>query len=143
MIATRQQNLLTLREKIYSCLRQLETEDGINASGKDEVFGCIFGRDSFITILKILKTYRTRKDADLLEICRKTLLTHTKLQGKRINIESGEQPGKFIHEYRVDKYERLINRPIPWYVYPDKILRNFDSIDATPLGLIALYEYWD
>ncbi len=142
MVLSEQKDLLQLRKKIYAHLRDLETTDGINASGKDEVFGCIFGRDSFITILKLLKTYRTKKDSDLLAICRKTLLTHTKLQGKTINIESGEQPGKFIHEYRVDKYERLINRPRPWYVYPDKILRNYDSIDATPLGLIAIHEYY-
>lgn len=135
--------LVTLREKTYHYLRDLETPDGINASGKEEVYGCIFGRDSFITILKILRTHRIKKDASLLALCQKSLLTHMGLQGKTINIESGEQPGKFIHEYRVDKYERLINRPRPWYVYPDNILRNYDSLDATPLGLIALYRYWE
>ncbi|HYK08094.1 MAG TPA: amylo-alpha-1,6-glucosidase [Candidatus Eisenbacteria bacterium] len=138
-----QKELVLLREKIYRCLRDLETPEGINASGKDEVFGCIFGRDSFITILKILKANKTKHDHDLLQMCKKSLLTHCSLQGTQENIESGEQPGKFIHEYRVDKYERLVNRPLPWYIYPDKILRNYDSIDATPLGLIALYKYWE
>ena len=44
-----------LRFRVYSDLLSLATEDGINASGKDEMYGCIFGRDSAITILKILK----------------------------------------------------------------------------------------
>src|SRR5581483_7811297 len=126
----------------YNCLVELSTEQGFNASGKNEAFGCLFGRDSFITILKILKAHKSRENKTLLEISRRTLLTHVGLQGKTINIESGETPGKFIHEFREDNYERLINRPRPWYVYPDKKLRNYDSIDATPLGLIALYKYW-
>ncbi len=126
----------------------LVTPDGINASGKNEVYGCIFGRDSFITILKLLRVYENQMGkneldvAPLREICKRSLLTLIALQGKEINNESGEQPGKFIHEYRKDKYERLVNRPRPWYVYPDKILRNYDSIDSTPLGLIAIYKYW-
>lgn len=134
-------SLLELKKRIYTCIKELETPAGFNAAGKEEIFGCIFGRDSFITILKILKSCAVVPDASLLAICKRSLLTHVALQGKRINIESGEQPGKFIHEYRVDKYERLINRPQPWYVYPDNILRNYDSIDATPLALIALYKY--
>src|SRR5260221_4762122 len=138
-----QKKLLELREKIYNCIRELETPFGINASGKDGKFGCIFGRDSFITIIKILKTQHLKKDHQLLSLCKKSLLMHVSLQGKQENIQSGEQPGKFIHEYRTDKYENLINRPRPWYVYPDNILRNFDSIDSTPLGLWAIYKFWE
>ncbi len=137
------QNLLVLKDKIYKFIRELETPDGFNASGKEEVYGCIFGRDSFITILKILKSLNIKDDPYLLSLCKKSLLTHIGLQGKEINIESGEQPGKFIHEYRIDKYERLTKNTKPWYVYPDKILRNYDSIDATPLGLIAIYKYYE
>lgn len=126
----------------------LATDEGINASGKDEVFGCIFGRDSFITILKLLRVYKNQFNqgqidvTPLKEMCMRALTTLISLQGTTINIESGEEPGKFIHEYRKDKYERLINRPRPWFLYPDKILRNFDSIDSTPLGLIAIHKYW-
>ncbi len=132
-----------LEKKIYFCLNELSHEEGFNASGKSEVYGCIFGRDSFITILKILHTIKLRPDEKLLSTCKKSLLKHIELQGKNSNIESGEQPGKFIHEYRVDNYERLTGRKRPWYVYPDKKLRNYDSIDATPLGLIAIYRYWE
>lgn len=137
-----------LLRKIYRSFDGLCTENGINASGKEEVYGCIFGRDSAITILKILKVLESNKKycpielRKLKEACKKGLLTLTELQGKTVNIESGEEPGKFIHEYRTEKYERLLQLEKPWFVYPDGILRNYDSIDSTPLALIAIYKYW-
>lgn len=138
-----------LRSKIYSCFLDLTTEDGINASGKEDVYGCIFGRDSAISILKILKATSNAQassyiDTDaLLKICRRALITLVDLQGRETNGESGEQPGKFIHEYRKDNYERLLTLDVkPWYIYPDGILRNYDSLDSTPLALIAIYRYW-
>ncbi|MDP2638498.1 MAG: amylo-alpha-1,6-glucosidase [Candidatus Levybacteria bacterium] len=138
-----------LRENIYKSLLSLFTEDGIYASSKEEVYGCIFGRDSAITILKILKVcsnkilYPTLEYNLLQDACRRSLLSLVFLQGKEKNIESGEEPGKYIHEYRKDGYERLIKREMPWYIYPDGILRNYDSIDSTPLTLIAIYRFWE
>jgi glycogen debranching enzyme len=38
----------------------LETETGILASGRDELYGCIFGRDSLITALKLLRIEKRR-----------------------------------------------------------------------------------
>lgn len=139
-----------LRKTIYDTILDLATEKGINASGKDDIYGCIFGRDSAITILKIIKSCsnnqslsETEKE-NLLAICKRGLQTLVSLQGKETNIESGEEPGKFIHEYRPDNYERLTkNEKKPWYVYPDGQLRNYDSIDSTPLCLIALHKYWE
>lgn len=137
------------RQSIYESLLDLVTSEGINASGRDEAYGCIFGRDSAITILKILN-FLKREEAGslydtghLLKVIKRSLLTLVSLQGRESNIESGEQPGKFIHEYRKDKYEMLINRKDPWYVYPDKKLRNYDSIDSTPMSLIAIYRFWE
>lgn len=141
-------NTQELRQLVYNSLLELATEEGINASGRNEVYGCIFGRDSAITIVKILKAsanknvFSPEERKILLQICKRTLLTLVSLQGRQINIESGEEPGKFIHEYRKDNYERLTSQENPWYVYPDGILRNYDSIDSTPLTLIALYRYW-
>lgn len=142
-------DLLQLESSIYKAILDLATEEGINASGKEEIYGCIFGRDSFITILKLLKvisnsSVKNRFDTQRLqEICKKALLTLVELQGGQTNLESGEEPGKFIHEYRKERYEHLVNRPVrPWFLYPDKLLRNYDSLDSTPLGLIALYRYW-
>ena len=138
-----------LRNQIYQIIVELATEDGINASGKGDVYGCIFGRDSAISILKILKAISNANAAssvdteNLLKIVRRSLITLTDLQGTQTHIESGEQPGKFIHEYRKSNYERLLTLDAkPWYIYPDKILRNYDSLDSTPLALIAIYRYW-
>lgn len=137
-----------LSTRAYECLLRLATEDGINASGKDDVYGCIFGRDSAITISKILNALshpQITNNVDteqLLSISQRGLLKLCELQGSTTNIESGEEPGKFIHEYRTEKYERLLTLDKPWYIYPDKILRNYDSIDSTPLALNAIYQYW-
>lgn len=142
-------DLSQLRTSIYNIILDLATEEGINASGKEEIYGCIFGRDSFITILKLLKiianpTAQTMYDTVSLQaICRRSLETLLTLQGNKTNLESGEEPGKFIHEYRKEKYEHLVNRKVrPWFLYPDKIMRNYDSLDSTPLGLIAIHTYW-
>lgn len=138
------------RDYIYQSLLGLATEDGINASGRDEIYGCIFGRDSALTILKIIRVYRKQthkvrpcvRNIELMKICRRALLTLCRLQGMEVNIESGEEPGKFIHEFRKEKFEHLRNLPKPWYLYPDGFLRNYDSLDSTPLMLIVLYKYW-
>src|SRR5439155_13550066 len=77
-----------------------------------------------------------------LPLVKKILLNLLFLQGKEINIESGEEPGKCIHEYRENNYEKYINSPKPWNIYPDGTLRNYDSLDSTPLLLIAIHKYW-
>jgi glycogen debranching enzyme len=135
-----QQNLRRLAHKT---LLDLATEEGINASGKEEFYGCIFGRDSAITILKILRANQNRHDQKLLDICRNALLNLTSLQGKEFNIESGEAPGKFVHEFRREKFEHLVNGPENWYLYPDNTMKNYDSIDSTTLALIAIFRYWE
>lgn len=140
-----------LRRLAYNSLVKMETEDGINASGKEEIYGCLFGRDSFITILEILKAHKKSPDKRLLSIARKTLLTHVRLQAKDFNIETGAQPGKFIHEYRKERFEHLTaSRQYkdempwenPWMLDADNTLKIYDSIDSTPLALIAIYKYY-
>lgn len=144
-----ERDLSSLRNTIYNSVLDLATEKGINASGKEEIYGCIFGRDSFITILKLLKVYsnpQAQKNLDiapLRKMSQTALETLISLQGKETHLESGEEPGKFIHEYRTERYDHLVNKPErPWYLYPDKIMRNYDSIDSTPLGLIAIHSFW-
>jgi glycogen debranching enzyme len=131
-----------LNKICYTSLRELASENGITASARTEVYGCVFGRDTAITVLKILNVIEQKPDAEMAAICRTALLTLVSLQGTQINIESGEQPGKCIHEYRTDNYERLVNREKPWYVYPDATLKNYDSVDATPLLLTAIHRYY-
>jgi glycogen debranching enzyme len=126
-----------------SVIKELETEHGILASSKTEIFGCIFGRDSLITSLKLLSTYEKTGDVFFLNLVRKILLNLVKLQGKEVNIESGEEPGKCIHEFRRDGHEHLTKkRNEPWYVYQDGSMRNYDTVDATPLLLIAIQKYF-
>lgn len=131
-----------LQQHAYQTLLGNSSEEGFTASGRDEIFGCFFGRDSVLTILKILRTHIKTPSLDLLEISRRSLLTLANLQGKEFNFESGEQPGKFIHEFRKGDLERLLSFEKPWFVYPDNTIKNYDSIDSTPLGLIAIHSYY-
>jgi glycogen debranching enzyme len=127
----------------FETIKELETEQGILASGKEEIFGCIFGRDSLITSLKLLRVYENTQDPYFLNLVKKVLRNLAELQGTDVNIESGEEPGKCIHEYRPSNHEHLTkNLDLPWYLYPDNVMKNYDSIDSTPLFLIAFYRYY-
>lgn len=124
-------------------IRTLEVDRGILASGREELYGCVFGRDSLVSALLLLRVYEKTQDAYLLTLVRKVLVSLAKLQGREVNIESGEEPGKIIHEFRPENHEHLTqNQEHPWYLYPDGIMRNYDSVDATPLFLIALERYY-
>ncbi|MBX4189079.1 hypothetical protein KW785_00605 [Candidatus Parcubacteria bacterium] len=126
----------------FETIKELETEEGILASDKQEIFGCIFGRDSLITSLKLLKTYNKTKDPYFLLLVKKILRNLAKLQGQDFNIESGEEPGKIIHEFRETGHQHLTGRvERPWFLYPDNAMKNYDSVDSTPLFLIAVARY--
>lgn len=131
-----------LRKLMYKTLEDLSQEEILLASSRDEVFGALFGRDSAITILKILKVLEKQPNEKLQSVCKSTLLKLIDLQGKVKNSKTGEEPGKFIHEYRTEKYEHLISGTFPWFLHGDKTLKNYDSIDSTPLILIAIYNYY-
>jgi glycogen debranching enzyme len=127
----------------FETIKELETDQGILASGKEEIYGCIFGRDSLITALKLLRVYDHTGDLYFLDLVKKILTNLAKLQGQEINIESGEELGKCIHEYRPGNHDHLTkNHPTPWYIYPDNSMKNYDSVDSTPLFLITLYRYY-
>lgn len=125
-----------------SHLHALETEQGILASGKDELYGCIFGRDSLITSLVLLDSPDAKRDDPLRALVKKILLNLASLQGRETNAESGEEPGKMIHEFRREGHAHLTAREKdPWHVYPDGVMRNYDTVDATPLFLMATLAY--
>jgi glycogen debranching enzyme len=137
------ENLSKLWTIGYDTILELETAEGILASGKEEIYGCIFGRDTLITSLKLLKVYEKTKNEYFLTLVKKVLQNLALLQGTKVNIESGEEPGKCIHEFRPTNHEHLTkNLLTPWYVYDDNIMRNYDTVDATPLFLVAMYEYY-
>lgn len=124
-------------------IHDLESDQGILASGREELYGCIFGRDSLVTVLKLMRVHKKLNVPEFLPLVRKVLLNLVLLQGKNINIESGEEPGKCIHEFRPSRHEHLTKYlERPWYVYEDQVMRNYDSVDATPLLLIALYRFY-
>jgi glycogen debranching enzyme len=124
-------------------LRELEAPHGILASGRDEAYGCVFGRDSLITSLTLLDVYDRTRDTYFLHLVRKVLLNLATLQGREVTIESGEEPGKMIHEYRPDRHEHLTRHAeSPWYLYPDAVMRNYDTVDATPLFLMTVHRYY-
>ena len=128
-------------------IRELEDDRGILASGREEVYGCIFGRDSLLTSLSLLRVhkndYQSDSSRDFLPLVRRVLENLAALQGTEINIESGEEPGKCIHEFRPNDHERLTKHAAsPWYVYPDDAMRNYDSVDSTPLFLMTVHAYW-
>lgn len=145
-----------LLELTCQSILDLTPEGIILASSKKEVYGCLFGRDAAITDLKLLNlcTKRARFPglpcSKIMDISAKTLMKLISLQGEKINIASGEEPGKFLHEYRTERFEHLTKKPKnnkkpwlgPWYLYPDNTMRNYDSIDSTPLTLIAIYRHW-
>lgn len=123
-------------------IQELETDRGILASGRNELFGCIFGRDSLISSMLLLEAYERTQDAYFITLVRKILINLAKLQGREVNVESGEEPGKMIHEFRPDNHGHLtqdLNHP--WHVYPDGIMRNYDTVDATPLFLMTCARY--
>ncbi|MDB5225515.1 MAG: Amylo-alpha6-glucosidase [Candidatus Adlerbacteria bacterium] len=123
-------------------IRELETDEGILASSRGEAYGCIFGRDSLITALGLLKAYERTHDEYFLNLVEKVLRTLGNLQGRSHQIESGEQPGKIIHEFRPDNHGHLTAlSESPWFIYPTGEMRNYDSVDSTPLFLMAVGEY--
>lgn len=123
-------------------IRELETPDGLLASGRDEAYGCIFGRDSLITALSLLRAYEREPDEYYLRVVEKVLRSLSNLQGRYHTIESGEEPGKIVHEYRPDRHEHLTQlSEDPWFLYPEGVMRNYDTVDATPLYLMTVAAY--
>ena len=123
-------------------IQELEVDRGILASGRDEVYGCIFGRDSLLTSLSLLRLEQQDQKTLFLPLVRKVLANLASLQGTAVNIESGEEPGKCIHEFRPGDHDRLTKHAVrPWFVYPDDEMSNYDSVDSTPLFLMTAHAY--
>ncbi len=83
-------------------------------------FDRLFGRDSLISAWQLLSF-----DSG---ICKATLEILSQLQGKAINHEREEEPGKILHETDLEK-----TRHSPYY----------GSVDSTPLFLIVFAFYFN
>ncbi|MGE0201009.1 MAG: glycogen debranching N-terminal domain-containing protein [Candidatus Melainabacteria bacterium] len=85
----------------------------------------LFGRDSLITARSCLMLKP--------EIARDTLFLLARYQGTQDNPWRDEQPGKILHELRVGELAR--HGKIPHTPY-------YGTVDATPLWIILLYDYF-
>jgi len=90
-------------------------------------FHALFGRDSLITSLQLLPV---RPD-----VARATLRALARLQGKRDDVETDEEPGKIVHEYRPRADQRFVD--MGWPVR-DGELRYYGSADGTCWFLVVL-----
>ncbi len=88
-------------------------------------FDALFGRDSLIIGLQTL-AFRP-------QIARETLKTLSRWQGKRLDPERDEEPGKILHEYRRGEVSQSGQLPFSPY---------YGTIDATPLFLLLAAEYY-
>jgi glycogen debranching enzyme len=57
-----------------------------------------------------------------------------KRRGRRVVAETGEEPGKILHEERELAPDRMLAAGYP--VRPDRSCRSYQSVDATPLFLV-------
>ncbi|WP_157721604.1 amylo-alpha-1,6-glucosidase [Thermococcus pacificus] len=87
-------------------------------------FGAVFGRDSIWTALFLLEEYP--------QIARGVLKVLSRLQGKRFNAKTEEEPGKIPHEFRFG--ELCQAGVIPFNPY-------YGTVDATPLYVALAGEY--
>ncbi len=96
-------------------------------------FDEIFGRDSLITMLQLLKSQP--------EIARSTLIALAELQGTKVDPITGEEPGKILHEFSEIENKGLesLKGSIGWW--KSKVPYYF-SIDSTPLFITAFAEYY-
>ena len=88
-------------------------------------FMAIFGRDTLIT------SYQSMWVGP--ELAKGALAALAGFQGSEVNDVKDEEPGKILHEIRYGELTALGEKPYRPY---------YGSLDATPLWLILLHEYW-
>ncbi len=139
MIAVDVNKVRNLRDVGLAVIGRLESERGILASSAGENYGCVFGRDSCLTALLLLASHERFPVEAHVELVRKIVFNLGALQGREHNPQSGEEPGKILHEYRPDRHEHL-TQGHNWFLYDDGSMKSYDSIDSTPLFLMTAHE---
>lgn len=89
-------------------------------------FGALFGRDSCIVSWQLIDYDPT--------IARRIIEILARLQGKKIDNASEEEPGKIVHEWHPNPAEY---KPLPWP------LPYYGSVDATPLFIYLCGLYYE
>ncbi|MEI6237167.1 MAG: hypothetical protein WCP03_01020 [Candidatus Saccharibacteria bacterium] len=146
--------LKIIREQSIETLEQLIKPHGLYASNMSRWKGCYhhyFGRDTAITAIFIFEAEKQTGDYVLSAKILKALLALAKFQGEINNPESGEEIGKMPHE--IVTAEKQIDQMTnywqvyggnPWYIDPqDKHIKSWDSVDSTPLWLVAVSNFWN
>src|SRR5579885_2059818 len=139
--------LRNLWQKGLLALQSLQTPLGITASGHNDHFHAIFGRDSLWTVLLALEADRLQQASQntfildthvasyhswLHDLSHTVLRGLASLQGRVVNDVNEEQPGRIVHEYWDPVPERMIAArwPVPRY---------YGAFDATFLFLITIH----
>jgi glycogen debranching enzyme len=148
-LALKSEVLRKLWQKGLLDLQSLQTPLGITASGQNDQFHAIFGRDSLWTVLLALEAARflqqsalpddaalsTYYTSWLHDMSATVLRGLTGLQGTIINDVNEEQPGRIVHEYWDTVPQRMIAARWP---VADGHGRYYGAFDATFLYLITL-----
>lgn len=113
-----------LVRRLEEDLRGLRAPDGYLLAGAPR-YHTLFGRDSLIAAWQTLGHDPT--------IARDTLRVLARFQGRRTDARAEEEPGKILHEHRLDEASRA---ELPQWTFP-----YYGSVDATPLFLVVAHEY--
>jgi glycogen debranching enzyme len=130
----------TARARSY--LDELQTPSGLRASSAEGRFHAVFGRDTLWSVLLVLEAASLRpSDVDLnawaLDMARRSLQALARHQGRRVDDQNEEQPGKIVHEYWPDPPRHLLE-----HGWPMVDGRYYGSVDATYLFLMAGVKLW-
>jgi len=128
-------NQKAIKKQLLKEIKQLKSKDGFLYAGLPHMKG-LFGRDSLISAWQFL-------DYDP-KIAKDTLKILAKAQGKKINLETEEEPGKILHEF----YSK--NTPDSWwnkhrarFKWLKRGKAIFKSIDSTLLFIILAGKYFE
>jgi glycogen debranching enzyme len=149
-----QLDLKLLEQIAVRTLDELVTEEGIYASsskGAEGVYHGFFGRDTIITASLIVQAEDINRKFIYTKKAVNSVLRLANWQGKLNDPATGQEKGKIPHEVRTNPadYWHLTQGAIlsggkPWYVDPDDlVLKNWDSLDATPMWVWAVGNFYE
>ncbi len=123
-----------IRRKLEEEIKILKSSDGYLYAGLSKFRG-LFGRDSLISSWQMLNIDP--------QIAKATLKSLSKIQGKKTDSSTLEEPGKIPHEYYPpetdDEYWAKHKAEFVWLKKGEPV---YFSIDSTPLYIIVFYKYF-
>jgi glycogen debranching enzyme len=139
--------LSTLRHQALVSLQSLQTPMGVMASGQDDHFHAIFGRDSLWSVLLTLEAGRILRKREAVQKDKQdspAVLDHSasydtwlhglaasvlrclaSLQGRVVNDFNEQQPGRIVHEYWNPVPPRMLEAG--WPLIEGRYYGSFDS----------------